>query len=150
MGWLRTLFGRGRVNPDEYERVRCDACRGTGLRSADAGTAIPPSRPIIDSQAAYVSALSHPSMSTQNVCRKCDGKGWLTVRRGSDEVRNRPEEHPNAVADAERVTGGSFDEAPAAEGGGQPNLSQAAVAPAAPDVPVAPTAPSPPRELGEN
>jgi hypothetical protein len=31
MGWLVRLFGRESFNPETQERVRCEACHGTGL-----------------------------------------------------------------------------------------------------------------------
>jgi DnaJ-class molecular chaperone len=61
MSWLSRLFGReSDVNPEGYERVRCDICHGTGARI---------SGPVDDQH-----VMTHK-------CWKCHGKGWLAVKQ---------------------------------------------------------------------
>jgi hypothetical protein len=130
MDWLRKLVGRGpQLNPEEYERVRCDRCHGTGRAQQFGG--------------GWDTSCEIP-------CGKCHGKGWLMVRRQPDEPHETPHEHPSAAADAEPDTGRSLDDAPTTEDGGRRDLPHAPVAPSAPDAPGAPPVPDPPREVGEN
>jgi len=64
MSWLSRLFGRKPgVNPEEYERVRCDICHGTGVKISG------PSSGVDDQH-----VMTHR-------CWKCHGKGWLAVKR---------------------------------------------------------------------
>ena len=59
MTFLRRLFSKD-INPDEHERVRCDACDGTGKY-----------RERFEGQWRY----------SMDSCWKCHGKGWLLVKR---------------------------------------------------------------------
>ncbi len=67
IAWIRRLLSRPQVNPEEYERVRCDLCNGTGI---------------------WIGLREH-SLSEPNPvgfyagdhCPKCCGEGWLTVKR---------------------------------------------------------------------
>lgn len=61
MSWLRNLFGT-EINPEEYERVRCDLCNGTGLAMG------PDGRPSL-------------GYKVPRHCGRCGGKGWLMVKR---------------------------------------------------------------------
>ena len=73
MTFLRRLFGKEPINPEEYERVRCELCGGSGVRAA---STMP--RPLVrsfDSGVAY-----RPRVRK---CGKCHGKGWLLVKKGA-------------------------------------------------------------------
>lgn len=63
MDWLHKLLGRERLNPEEYERVRCDICDGKGMTML--GSPVHPSDQHI----------------TSHQCWKCHGKGYLLVKR---------------------------------------------------------------------
>ena len=67
MDWLRKALGRTPpLNPEEYERVRCDLCLGTGLmieRTTPDG-----SRPV-----QIKAPMRH--------CKKCNGTGYLLVKK---------------------------------------------------------------------
>jgi hypothetical protein len=64
MSWLSRLFGhKSDVNPEEYERERCDICQGTGVKISG------PSGGVDDQH-----VMTHK-------CWKCRGKGWLAVKR---------------------------------------------------------------------
>jgi hypothetical protein len=67
MDWLRKALGMApQLNPEEYERMRCDLCHGTGLmveRTTPDG-----SRPT-----QFKAPLRH--------CGHCHGKGYLLVKR---------------------------------------------------------------------
>jgi DnaJ-class molecular chaperone len=66
MTWLRRLFGKEPINAEEYERVRCDVCGGTGIRTASATPADPRS------------GAFQPRV---RACGKCHGKGFVPVKR---------------------------------------------------------------------
>ena len=66
MTLLRRLFSQRTINPDEYERVRCDACHGTGQREA----------------MFHMSPLPGVvSVDREPKCLQCDGTGWLLVKK---------------------------------------------------------------------
>ena len=64
MTFLRRLL-RKDINPEEYERVRCDLCRGTGL-------------PIVNGRPTA-------GWLVPRHCGRCHGKGWLLVKK-TEEV----------------------------------------------------------------
>ena len=69
MGWLRGLFG-ATLNPEDYERVRCDRCDGTGH---------PPTG----------WTVLHPSSRDWRIpCGKCRGKGYIMVKRLAEALRD--------------------------------------------------------------
>ena len=114
MDRLRRLFGRGRqLNPEQYERVRCDRCNGTGKKPWTSGTG-------------YFSVIP---------CGSCDGKGRLLVPTDADDAHHRPEDHPGPVTDAQRTTAGPHAEADTAADVRQSDL------PDVPDAPTAPSPP---------
>jgi hypothetical protein len=57
--WRREVAVRS-INPEEYKRVPCDACRGGGLRGGFNKTSL-------------------------HSCWKCCGSGWLLVKEPSEE-----------------------------------------------------------------
>jgi DnaJ-class molecular chaperone len=62
MAWLARLLGREQLNPEEYERARCDECDGKGV----------------------LLSLSHGTYEGHvetRTCWKCHGKGYLIVKR---------------------------------------------------------------------
>ncbi len=65
--WLRRIFGHGHKNPEDYERVRCDRCNGTGL--------------ILDLPG-NVKANQYRAPAPK--CGRCHGKGFVLVRRAQD------------------------------------------------------------------
>ena len=62
MTWLRRLFGKD-VNPDEYDRVPCDACGGKGVMLSTLPTQV---------DGGHVETHG---------CWKCHGKGWVRVKK---------------------------------------------------------------------
>jgi len=62
MTWLRRLCGKD-VNPEEHERVRCDACDGKGVIM---------SGPFTGEYEGHVETYR---------CWKYHGKGWLLEKR---------------------------------------------------------------------
>ena len=68
MTFLRRLFGKD-INLEEFERLRCDACDGTGKAKRLSG--------------------KHVFYSTITPCGKCHGKGWLLVKRAEAEEGGR-------------------------------------------------------------
>jgi DnaJ-class molecular chaperone len=63
MGWLLRLLGIEPFDSEEYERVLCDRCRGTGY---------PQNR----------HTLLYPSQQNWTVrCGKCNGKGYVVVEK---------------------------------------------------------------------
>lgn len=119
MDWLRGLFGLERLNPEDWERVRCDACRGTGgIRTRGANV---------------------------HWCWKCHGKGWLMVRRAAEVPNGTPTAHASDAAEVRPVAAGPLAGMPDAT----PSDRSDDPLPLDPlDAPQAPTAPSPPRGLG--
>ena len=65
MTWLRRL-SRKDTNPEEHERVRCDACDGKGVILSE-----------------ILSQVDGGHVETHR-CWKCHGKGWLGVKQGDD------------------------------------------------------------------
>jgi len=110
MDCLRRLFRREPDAKDgKYERVACDACQGTGLASPDAG-APAPARPIVDSDAAWVSAGSHATMSTPKFCGRCHGRGWLKVKRQPSAARHEWETSLQNAAALDGASGAAHGE----------------------------------------
>ena len=62
MDWLYKLLGRERLNPEEYERVRCDVCDGKGAT-------------LSSSHGQYEGHVE------THQCWKCHGKGYRLVKR---------------------------------------------------------------------
>jgi hypothetical protein len=123
MSWLGRLLGRDpQLNPEQYERVRCDRCDGRGH----------PPLPYRPGDVTY---------NMRVPCGKCDGKGWVLVRRDADDVRDMPEGHIGIAMDAPQAASGVLPEVTVAETGEQPAL---------PDAPLAPKAPEAPRGLDED
>jgi len=60
MDRLRKLLGRERVNPEEYERVRCDVCGGKGVNQ-------------------QLGAFG--TSGSIHACGKCHGEGWILMKR---------------------------------------------------------------------
>ena len=65
MDWLRNLLGRRR-NPEQFERVRCEVCNGTGLVLQTGA----PGGPAGNQQRGRI---PH--------CGKCRGRGYVMVKR---------------------------------------------------------------------
>lgn len=64
MDWLNRLFRReGPWNPEEYERVRCDVCGGTGRSTT------------------FQLGRDFTKEGLRQPCGKCRDKGWLMVKR---------------------------------------------------------------------
>ena len=81
MGWLQDLFGKS-LNPEEFERVRCDRCDGTGH---------PPTG---------YSGLHSEYRNYGIPCGKCHGKGYLMVKREAEVLRDAPGPRRDAVTDS--------------------------------------------------
>jgi len=115
--------GEPQMNPEEYERVRCELCHGSGhfWQVPDAN--------------------GRPGPILRGNCPDCHGKGWLMVAKDPAESRDTPGEHPSATFDGQPPKMGSPDEAPADSADGRPDL---------PDMPGAPSAPSPPGGLSDS
>jgi hypothetical protein len=70
MSWLDRLLRRSSpLNPEEYERVRCDLCDGTGRSIA------------------FKLGQGFSGDGLRCVCGRCHGKGWLMARRDDGEGR---------------------------------------------------------------
>ncbi len=95
------------LNPEQYERVRCEECRGTGHRMSGAGL--------------------HIVKGWPSPCGYCDGKGWLLVRREDAAPRD-------AAAGGE-ARDWAPDPQPEAAAGGPPGPDDIPAAPAAPRPP---------------
>jgi hypothetical protein len=81
MGWLRSVLGlEPRLNPEEHERVRCEACQGKGVIMSQGG-------------------VSERHIDTHR-CWKCHGKGFIMVKREPDAVRAALQPSPSTTADA--------------------------------------------------
>jgi hypothetical protein len=122
MGWLQNLLSRGR-NPEEYERLRCPVCDGTGL-------------PAFGGHSHSSNSMAPPH------CARCGGKGWLMVKRQpeEDELHDSLESRPSFAVDGQPASAGAVDETLTVDAGGSPGL---------PDVPDAPTSPTAPKGLDE-
>ena len=110
MSWLTRLIGRKPpLNPEEYERVRCDACGGKGL------------------VARYDPRVMHR-------CWKCHGKGYVMVARAAEELRDAPVASQSTTAHDEgpgvEVSVTAIDAQ-----GGSSDLPDAPTAPTAPSPP---------------
>jgi DnaJ-class molecular chaperone len=61
MSWLDRLLGRELLNPEEYERVRCELCDGKGIRMG--------ARAPADHRERF------------HTCKECKGKGYVLKRK---------------------------------------------------------------------
>jgi hypothetical protein len=98
MGWLRNLSDEKR-NPEDCERVRCDACAGTGLPLRSPRFASWGSMPYIDRH-----GYAH--------CVNCYGEGYIMVKREPKVPRHAPEAGPDAATDAATTVAETASEAP--------------------------------------
>jgi hypothetical protein len=105
-------------HPEEYERVPCDLCKGTGSASGVTSGLI----------------VQHESVYLGNRCPMCHGEGWLMVKKDPEEVRDTPSKAAVAASDAPGATPESSGEVPEDE----------RRAPETRDAPTAPTAPTAP------
>jgi hypothetical protein len=123
MDWLRKLLGRKQVNPEEYERVTCDVCDGTG-------------RLLLSRKARDFT----PTGNFRNLhCPVCHGRGWRPVRKPDEQPTER--QATRRPPDGETV---GRPEAVASEDAAVVSAFEANAAAAVPDVPSAPTPPSAP------
>ena len=104
----------GQYHPEEYERVPCDLCNGTG---GGRGLLTP-------EEAIYPG----------NRCPRCHGQGWLMVKKDPEELRDTPPKATVADSEAPRATPGSSGEVPEDER----HIPEIGDAPTAPTVPTAP------------
>jgi hypothetical protein len=115
MNWLSRWFGRDpSPNPEEYKRVRCDLCNGTG--------------------GARTFVTHDEAVYPGNYCSRCHGQGWLMVKKDPEEVRDAPPKATLAASYAPGATPESTGEVPQDEWR----------APETCDAPTAPTAPTAP------
>jgi len=63
---LRGIFARKRFNPEEYERVRCERCDGTGLILNGPGN-----------------VQMNEARVRHQKCGKCLGRGYVLVKKTS-------------------------------------------------------------------
>jgi hypothetical protein len=99
VSWLRRLFERDpQLDPEDYARVRCDACDGTGL----------PLRSRRDSWGSmpFVDRRGDPH------CVKCYGKGYIMVKRKPEVPREAPEAGRDAATHAATTVAETASEAP--------------------------------------
>jgi hypothetical protein len=61
--WARRLLRPPQVNPEEYERVRCDLCNGTGIWIGLREHSLSEPKPV--------------GFYEGDHCPKCCGEGWL-------------------------------------------------------------------------
>ena len=79
MSWLGRLIGRGpQMNPEEYERVVCNQCDGTG-----------------HPKTAW-SALYPSARDWREPCFTCHGRGYVMAKRGLAEESVVPPEPVSA------------------------------------------------------
>ena len=115
VNWLSRWFGHNASpNPEEYKRVPCDLCKGSGSASDL----------LAPGESRYLGTR----------CPICHGAGWLMVKKDPEEVRDTPPKATVAASDAPGATPESFGEVPEDEG-------RAPETRAAPTAPTAPTAP---------
>ena len=107
-------------HPEEYERVPCDPCKGTGFARGLAGPG--PER-------SYLA----------NRCPVCHGEGWLMVKKDPERVRDTPPKANVAASYASGATPESTGEVPQDEW----------LALETSDAPTAPTAPTAPDEMDD-
>ena len=107
-------------HPEEYERVPCGPCKGTGFARGLAGPG--PER-------SYLA----------NRCPVCHGEGWLMVKKDPERVRDTPPKANVAASYASGATPESTGEVPQDEW----------LALETSDAPTAPTAPTAPDEMDD-
>lgn len=119
MNWLTRRLGRhASPDPEEYKRVLCDLCNGTGG-----------ARPFLTHEEAI-----YPG----NYCPRCHGQGWFMVKQDPDELRGMFVNATRAVSEAPSATPESPGDVPVDE----------RRVPETGDAPSAPTAPTAPKGMG--
>jgi len=109
MNWLSRLIGREPPpNPENFERVRCRTCSGTGL-------------------------VARYNPNAMHRCWRCHGKGYVMVARAAEELSDATVQSQTATTqddEAREVSAAAVDEQ-----SGATDLPDAPSAPTAPSPP---------------